>query len=143
MAANRDNSIELALIMAAEAHFGQVDKLGQPYILHVIAVVNSCETLPQKIVAALHDIVEDTSVTLGDLEKHFPAEVVAAVDAITHREDEPREVYLQRVKANPLALAVKKADVAHNMSRLAALEGTEHRSRLAAKYEETTRILYS
>lgn len=143
MAVDMNNTIELALMLAAEAHFGQVDKLGQPYILHVIAVVNSCETLPQKIVAALHDIVEDTSVTLGYLEKHFSADIVAAVYAITHREDEPREDYLQRVKENPLALAVKKADVAHNMSRLAALEGTEHHSRLVAKYEETTRMLYS
>lgn len=142
MVDDMDNTIELALIMAAEAHFGQVDKLGRPYILHVIAVVNTCETLPQKIVAALHDIVEDTPIQLSDLEKRFPAEIVAAVDAITHREDEPREVYLQRVKANPLALAVKKADVAHNMSRLAALEGTEHHARLVAKYEETTRLLY-
>ena len=143
MTEKMDNTIELALLMATKAHFGQVDKLGQPYILHIIAVINGCETLSQKMVAALHDIVEDTPTQLSDLQEHFPNEIVEAVDAITHRESEPREDYLRRVKANPLALAVKKVDVAHNMGRLEKLAGTDDYQRLTAKYEQTLRILNS
>ena len=87
-----------------------------------------------QMVAVLHDVVEDTSVTLDDLrEQGIPGIVVAAVDAITKRPEEKYESYLSRVRVNDLALAVKFEDIKHNMSRLTHLE-PEHAGYLAKKY---------
>ena len=104
-----------ALEIAAVAHAGQVDKAGIAYIRHPITVASLVETPEEKMVAYLHDVVEDTDVTLADLkEAGFSTAVLDAVNAMTHRKDEPREEYLKRVKANPLARRVKLADLTHN-----------------------------
>lgn len=111
-----------ALLLATKAHAGQVDKAGKPYLLHPIAVADMLKAEEEKIVALLHDVVEDTSLTLIDLRNEgFPDRIVEAVDAITKRSGFSYEEYLQRVKQNPLALAVKIADMTHNMdlSRIA------------------------
>lgn len=111
-----------ALLLATKAHAGQVDKAGKPYLLHPIAVADMLKAEEEKIVALLHDVVEDTSLTLIDLRNEgFPDRIVEAVDAITKSSGISYEEYLQRVKQNPLALAVKIADMTHNMdlSRIA------------------------
>ncbi len=105
----------LAREIAEKAHFGQVDKAGADYVNHPIAVAGMVETENEKIVAYLHDVVEDTEVTLKDLaEAGFNETIIEAVDAMTHRKGEPREDYLARVKANPIARKVKLADLRHN-----------------------------
>lgn len=107
--------IELAEIIATEAHIGQVDKGGNPYICHPATVASLVETQDEKIVAWLHDIVEDTTVTLEDLRKFgFTDEIIDAVNAITRRQGESRKDYLNRVKQNPIAIQVKIADLKHN-----------------------------
>lgn len=127
---------ELAEMIAAEAHAGQVDKAGQPYITHPARVAARVAGDEHAVAAAwLHDVVEDTEVTLADLEQAFPPDVTAAVDALTRRRDEAPAEYYARVRRMPLALTVKLADMADNSDpqRLAQLDAAT-RERLIAKY---------
>jgi (p)ppGpp synthase/HD superfamily hydrolase len=107
--------------LASQAHHGQMDQGGNPYLLHLEAVANLVNTTEEKVVSLLHDIVEDTPVTLDDLSKLFPEVIVTAVDAMTKREKTEKFIdYLKRAKANPIAKNVKIADMIHNsdLSRL-------------------------
>ncbi|TFD88538.1 bifunctional (p)ppGpp synthetase/guanosine-3',5'-bis(diphosphate) 3'-pyrophosphohydrolase [Cryobacterium lactosi] len=136
-------SLEAAIALARAAHSGQVDKLGGDYIDHPLGVMGLVHTVPEKIVAVLHDVVEDTSVTLDDLRAQGYAEpLVRAVDALTKRAGESLADSMARVAADPLALIVKHADLAHNANpaRQAALPA-ETSERLTAKYEESARLL--
>ena len=111
------SSIERAIEIAAAAHAGQVDKSGQPYVLHPLLVMFSVSTENERIDAVLHDVVEDTSVTYEDLEREgFTQEVVDAVRALTKLEDESRTDAAKRAVRNPVARSVKLADVADNMN---------------------------
>lgn len=102
--------------LATAAHAGQRDKGGQPYILHPIAVAGRMDTELEKVVALLHDVVEDTSITLHDLElAGFGEDVLAAIDAITKRPGEPYDSYIERVKQNRTACRVKIQDLRHNI----------------------------
>lgn len=129
--------------VARRAHAGQVDKVGRPYIEHpgrVAARVSKDDVLAA--IGWLHDVVEDTSVSLADLEAQFPLEVTAAVDAITRRPGEQPAQYYERVRANPLALQVKAADIADNTDpdRLARLDEPT-RVWLTAKYAKARALL--
>lgn len=127
---------DLAEQIAAAAHEGQVDKAGQPYIAHPARVAARVAGDERAVAAAwLHDVVEDTDVTLADLEQTFPPEVTAAVDALTRRPHEAPADYYARVRQLPLALTVKLADLADNSDpqRLAQLDAAT-RDRLTAKY---------
>jgi (p)ppGpp synthase/HD superfamily hydrolase len=111
-------TIEKALQIAARAHEGQVDKHGQPYILHPLRVMGAAEGDDARIVAILHDVIEDTSVTAEDLRREgFGPVVLEAVDRQTHRKDEPYAKYVIRCKGHELARRVKLADLEDN-SRL-------------------------
>lgn len=135
--------VERARELAVSAHAGQLDKAQVPYIEHVAWVASHCEPNSiEQIVAWLHDVVEDTPVTLDDLRAEFPEVVVEAVDAITARPGEARELYYERVRSNDVALVVKHVDVNHNSSpeRLAVLPGPE-RKRLQAKYDRARAAL--
>lgn len=127
--------LDTAILWAVEYHFGQVDKGGLPYILHPLAVMGMVPGFEAKMVAVLHDVVEDTTCNLATLEGVFPDNIVAAVDAISKRKGEKLEAYWTRVKANPLALLVKRADIAHNTSldRLSVLPYREQEY-LSKKY---------
>ena len=104
-------------MIAVEAHKGQVDKNGMPYILHPIAVMQKVEGLELKTIAILHDTIEDTYVTEDFLlEAGIPKNIVDVVALLTKPQNEPYESYLRRVKENPMAKAVKLADLAHNTS---------------------------
>ena len=108
-------TIEKALQIAARAHEGQVDKQGLPYILHPLRVMDGVEGLDAKIVAVLHDVVEDTPVTFDDLEREgFSGEVLAAVRCVTHAEGETYADYVVRCQADPIARRVKLSDLADN-----------------------------
>jgi (p)ppGpp synthase/HD superfamily hydrolase len=108
-------SIEKALQIAVQAHEGQKDKDGQPYILHPLRVMNAMEDEPAKIVAVLHDVIEDTSVTSEDLRREgFDEVVLAALRCLTHRKNEPYAQYVVRCKGNVIARQVKLADLDDN-----------------------------
>jgi (p)ppGpp synthase/HD superfamily hydrolase len=134
--------LEEAIQLAVLAHEGQRDKGGLPYILHPLAVMGRVSSHDAKIVAVLHDVVEDTYVSLPMLRTEFPVFVVEAVDAISKRDNETNRDYWGRVKENPLALEVKLADIGHNTApeRLAALEPSE-RAYLEKKYEKALAFL--
>jgi len=122
-------TLERAIAIAAVAHAGQVDKGGEPYILHPIRVMLRMHPGPERIVAVLHDVVEDSDVTLELLEAEgFSQEVLSAVDALTKRKGESRSDAARRAKQDPIALAVKLADNAENMdlSRMASPTGRDY-----------------
>ena len=109
-------SIDEAIELAVRVHHGQVDKSGQPYILHVFGVASRCRTIEEKTVAFLHDTVEDTDTTFDDLRRMgFSERIVEAVDGLTRREDETYEQFVERSAANPLSRMVKLADLEDNM----------------------------
>ncbi|MDR0949673.1 MAG: GTP pyrophosphokinase [Lachnospiraceae bacterium] len=133
----------VAMRIAYNAHHGQFDKDGVPYIFHPIAVAEQLTTETGIVTALLHDVIEDTAVTLDDLAAQgIPDEVLVALNLLTHANDEPYEEYLRRVRTNPLALAVKKADLVHNSQpdRLDSLP-QDTATRLRNKYALAARIL--
>ncbi|HXP00056.1 MAG TPA: HD domain-containing protein [Luteibacter sp.] len=109
-------TLERAIEIAAAAHAGQVDKAGQPYILHPLRVMFRLESPFERMAAVLHDVVEDSEVTLDDLvEAGFDPAVVTAVEALTKRPGESRLEAAHRAAADPIARVVKLADNAENM----------------------------
>lgn len=126
-----------AIWVAFRAHAGQVDKAGLPYILHPLQVAERMTDELGTCVALLHEVVEDTAVTPEDLRMDFPPEVVEAVRLLTHNQDVPYADYVRALAGNPLARAVKIADLAHNSdeSRFAGLPvDAEALARRRAKY---------
>ena len=109
-------TLERAIAIAATAHAGQLDKAGQPYILHPLRVMLRVTSEPERIAAVLHDVVEDSDVSLQDLQgEGFQPEVIAAIDALTKRPGESRLQAAARAAADPIARQVKLADNAENM----------------------------
>lgn len=130
--------------MATAAHKGQVDKAGVDYIRHPITVAESLNTEDEQIVALLHDIVEDTEVTLADLRSEgFSETVLQAIYCLTHKENEPRDTYLRRVAQNPLAVKVKLADLAHNSDLNRLLSPTAKDFARAERYAKEATFLKS
>lgn len=133
--------------LATAAHLGQCDKIGEPYIGHPARVAKAVrdEGYSDEVeaVAWLHDVVEDTAVTLDDLRSHgYPPSVVEAVEAISKRTGESFADYYERVKANPMALVVKWHDVADNADpRRLAKVAPDTQERLRAKYERAREAL--
>ena len=104
-----------AMILCFEAHKEQKDKSGLPYVHHPFHLAEQMTDEATTIVALLHDVVEDTSVTLEDLKNEgFPQEVVDAIALMTHNDGSPYMDYVARIKQNPIAKAVKLADLTHN-----------------------------
>jgi (p)ppGpp synthase/HD superfamily hydrolase len=111
--ATLNRSIEIA----TKAHEGATDKYGAPYINHVTRVMNMGETVDEKIVGILHDVIEDTHWTFEDIEKEgFSKEVIDALKCVTKiSENEDYSEFIHRVKINPLAVKVKLNDLRDNM----------------------------
>lgn len=108
--------LEKAIGIAVEAHRGQVDKAGFPYILHPLRMMLKMTTENEMMAAILHDVVEDTPWTLEALRKEgFPEEVVSAIDCVTKRDGESYEKFVDRAAGNPIARKVKIADLEDNM----------------------------
>lgn len=149
MALNDDELIELARVIATAAHRDQVDKTGHPYVTHPLRVTDRVGRLfPDapigvRATALLHDVIEDTPITADDLLRAgLPAEVVAAVDAVSKRPGESDEAYFARIRANAWAVMVKTADIEDNTdpSRVAQLDA-ETRDRLEHKYARSRMLL--
>lgn len=110
------STIEKAIVLAARKHAGQTDKSNQPYIFHPLRLMLKMKTPEQQFVAVLHDILEDTDTTVVDLiSLGFSSEVIEAIQALTKKEGESRIEAAYRAVRNPIARAVKLADVADNM----------------------------
>ena len=135
--------LDEALVLAVSLHAGQVDKAGEPYILHPLRVVTRLGygvNEKERIVAALHDVIEDTSCTLEALLPTFGEEIVAALDAISRRTDEPYEDYIGRVALNRIACRVKVADLRDNMDQTRGEPGVSMAS-LHARYQRALKRL--
>lgn len=111
------STLERAIQIATEAHRGQVDKAGNDYILHPLRVMELGNSLEEKIVGILHDVVEDTDWTFERLaDEGFSPTVLDALRCVTKlSEDEPYDHFISRVQANPIAIAVKLNDLSDNM----------------------------
>ena len=105
-----------ALKFIAKKHAGQTRYNGNPYIIHPIRVSQELKSDTEKVVALLHDVVEDTDTTLAEISDLFGPEVTAAVEALTARKGESYEDYIRRVKVNEIARIVKIADISDNLS---------------------------
>ena len=109
--------LERAIAIAVEGHAGQKDKAGAPYVLHPLRMMLLQRSEAAMIAAVLHDVVEDAGWTLDRLAKEgFPPEIVTAVDCLTRRSSESYEQFVERVRPNPIARAVKLADLEDNMT---------------------------
>ena len=104
-----------AMKLCFEAHKDQVDKSGMPYVFHPYHLAEQMTDEDTTVAALLHDVVEDTDYTLEDLEKlGFSPQVIQAVALLTHEEEVPYLDYVAKIKDNPIAKAVKLADIEHN-----------------------------
>ena len=133
-----------AMRIAYKAHHGQLDYNGIPYIFHPIHLAEQMDDESSCCVALLHDVVEDTDVTLEELMAIFPPEVTDAVALMTHSADTDYFDYVRAIKENPIARKVKLADLAHNsdQSRCVGSDLTEERKeKWRIKYEKATKIL--
>ena len=112
-----DNLLQKAVDIALRAHSGQRDKVGMPYAGHVMRVMNAGRTEAEKIVGILHDVVEDTDWTFERLAgEGFPPHIIEALRCVTKlSDDEPYESFIDRVRTNPLARAVKINDLTDNL----------------------------
>ena len=131
---------ELALQIAKKAHAGQVDKAGKDYILHPMTVASYMDTDTEKAIAYLHDVLEDTDVTVDALRKIFPNEIVDTLITLTHRKDESYFEYIQRVSKSKLAKKVKVADLLHNLDITRIKEPTKQDYERLEKYKKA--IIY-
>jgi len=134
--------LEKAIQCAVKAHAGQKDKAGAPYILHPLRIMMKMDNQAGMIAAMLHDVVEDSSVTLADLRAEgFSEEVIAAVDHLTRREGEAYEIFINRLRHNPLAVKVKLADLEDNMDIRRIENVTERDIERMQKYQTARKKL--
>lgn len=133
-----------AMRIAYSAHHGQVDYNGIPYIFHPIHLAEQMEDEISCCAALLHDVVEDTAVTMEDLAREFPEEVMALLRLLTHEEGVPYFDYVRKIKANPIAVKIKSADIAHNSDQTRCVGSGLSEERLAYwrdKYSTARAIL--
>lgn len=131
-----------AMKLCFEAHKEQVDKSGLPYVFHPFHVAEQMTDEITTAIALLHDVVEDTDYTLQDLiDMGFPREVTDALALLTHEEGVPYLEYVAGIKADPAAMAVKLADLAHN-SDSARLDSVDEKAlERIEKYRKAMEIL--
>ena len=140
----KQSQSEKAYEIAKKAHLGQVDKAGEDYIKHPEKVASFVKTDEEKAVAYLHDVIEDTELTLEDLHEYeFSKEVIEAVDIITKKKGEDYQSYLNSVKKNKLARAVKLADLRHNSDLTRLIKVTEKDIKRKEKYQKAIDFLNS
>ena len=133
-----------AMKIAYSAHQGQVDYNGIPYIFHPIHLAEAMEDEISCCAALLHDVVEDTDVTMEELAREFPSEVIEVLNLLTHDESVDYFDYVRAIKANPIAVKVKLADLAHNSDQSRCIGSGLTVERLAywkQKYAKATAIL--
>jgi len=112
---NNMRLLEKAIVIATNAHMGQFDKAGAPYILHPLRVMMRMSTIESKIVAVCHDLIEDTYITLKDLmNEGFPDDIIFSIDCMTKCRGEDYNAYLDRVISDKMASECKLEDMRDN-----------------------------
>ncbi len=134
--------IDKALDIASRAHENQKDKAGKPYIFHPVRVFSKCQTDEERIVALLHDVIEDTEISTYDLLKEgFPTEIVGAILSISRHDNESYEDFICRVNKNPLGKKIKLYDLEDNLDVKRLEEITEEDRVRLNKYLKAYRYL--
>lgn len=132
-----------AIQIAVTAHDGQLDKGGQPYILHVMRVMLAMNNNLDRIVAVLHDVVEDSRDWQVEDLLAFGPDIVSALDTLTRREGENYEDYINRVSENAVATRVKLADLRDNLDLSRLPETTDADVARCLKYRRARAVLQS
>ncbi|MEG0773442.1 MAG: GTP pyrophosphokinase [Clostridium sp.] len=112
------NLLDIAIKIAVNAHSGQIDKAGEPYILHPLKVMFALNDVKDRIVGVLHDVIEDTDITYDYLIAngfHGETEILDALKSVTKKEDETYDEFIKRASLNPIGKRVKLADLEDNM----------------------------
>lgn len=136
------NLTRKAIMVAYKAHEGQMDRAGLPYILHPIHVAEQMKDEDTCVVALLHDVIEDTDITLEDLREYgFTEAQLEGVRIMTHEEGVEYFDYIRTVKTNPLALAVKLEDLKHNSDETRIIDMTDKDIKRLEKYKKALKIL--
>ena len=136
--------INKAIDIAFSAHKDQRDKAGRPYFMHPVIVASQMNSEYEICTALLHDVIEDTDITIEELEREFPKEITDALRLLTHDDNTAYLDYVREIKKNPIARKVKLADLNHNLdiTRIQdnpkLLEGFVRRRE---KYEKAREIL--
>jgi len=133
-----------AMRIAYKAHHGQLDYNGIPYIFHPIHLAEQMDDEISCCAALLHDVVEDTDVTMNDLAREFPAQVIEILKLLTHDDDVPYFDYVREIKKHPVAKKVKLADLAHNSDQTRCVGSDLTEEKLTCwkdKYAKATKIL--
>ena len=139
---NEQELLEKAIVIAVNAHRGQKDRYGAPYVLHPLRVMARLGTTTEKTVGILHDVVEDTDWSLEDLkEEGFPQTLLSALDCVTKREGEEYEDFVKRSASNPVASRVKLADLEDNMDLRRMPQVTDQDLPRLQKYVKAWRFL--
>lgn len=135
------SALDNALQLAVTAHADQVDKAGQPYILHPLRVMQAMKTDPQRIVAILHDVVEDTSETVDSLRRRgFSEEILDAIAALTKKDGEDYFEFVARAASNGLARPVKIADIRDNLDSTRIASPTKNDHDRMARYRRALKL---
>ncbi|NRS52050.1 HD domain-containing protein [Brevibacillus sp. HB2.2] len=138
------STLEKAIVIATQAHAGQVDKGGNPYILHPLRIMLKMSTVETMISAVLHDVLEDTDVTVEELRNEgFSEEIIAAVIALTRNDDETYMEFVGRTKQNPIARLVKLGDLEDNSDLSRIPEPTEKDYERLLRYKRAIKELLS
>ena len=134
--------LEKAIAIAVEAHKGQKDKAGDPYILHPLRVMFRMDTKEEMIVAVLHDVLEDTAITPDQLkEMGFSETVLEALDSVTKRDGETYEDFVQRAALHPIGKKIKLADLRDNMDLSRLEKITDKDIRRVKQYHSALKII--
>ena len=131
----------LASRIAYKAHEGQTDKAGVPYIFHPIHIAEQMDSEESCVVALLHDVIEDSDITLEILSKYFNDDIITALRVLTKKEYDDYVMYIKRVKTNKLAAKVKIKDLEHNRDLTRLDEVTDRDKKRSMKYWEAIRYL--
>ena len=131
-----------AISTAAYVHASQLDKAGQPYILHPLRVMMAVTTIEEKIVAVLHDVMEDSDITIEELRQDgYPLNILIALDHLEHRKYESYGSYIRRVVTDVLASRVKVEDLKDNMNALRLPEMTSRDAARIIKYNKALQLI--
>ncbi len=138
------NDLEQAIEMALSAHTGDTDKGGATYIRHPLRVMEQMESETARVVAVLHDVVEDSEYEPEDIEAEFGSDVRDAVEALTKRDGEAYlEEFIPRCAQNKIARRVKQADIKDNMDLTRLSDVSEETVRRQVKYHRALQRLDS
>jgi (p)ppGpp synthase/HD superfamily hydrolase len=135
--------IAKAIMIATQAHESQIDKCGEPYILHPLRVMMNLQSIEDRVVAVLHDVIEDTQCTTKELiGAGIPEILVNAIVSISKRDGEHYDEYLARVKSNAISKRVKIVDIKDNASPSRLYRLAPHTiDRLTVKYSYALKYL--